>query len=496
MGFAAAVNRVAQGGPPPGIAPGQPGAPPVAPPRGVAAGMPPQVPMPMPMRPAPMGGGGGGFGKLEKRVAEDQRAVMGSYTREEEDTQKLADAQIAKADEHAEMQRQVAAQQQAMILAQQERDQDASMRLQTWRDQSMKYADDLRSQKLDPNRYMANQSTGAKMGMIAGGILGGILSAWQGGENQFIKTINGEIDKDIRAQQESYERGKDFLKQRDTVYGQMVQSTGDQRLAAMQVRQSLLESAKMDLEAQAQKLGIPEIHARAKIAIGAIDREQKNLGMQWDQYALQAAQRQAAAAQAARVAQEKLMHDRAIELTKLGQEQQKIDIERDKAGAAAAGKETKGVVNVKDTGGNLVQMKAVSEDAAKNYQEYSKIAPEARRLIGVMKQTYDHPTSKAEYEAARHKLIEIMPAVFGFGRGPSVAQVEHTFGPEAIPEHRDYLRDWSWNRRNGQKALDDLDAGLSNIDRSTKEATFSPKDLGNVENGTEKKMPDTVQMKE
>lgn len=285
------------------------------------------------------GGGGGEIARLTRAVKGDQGDVEGAIRSEADATRMLGDLQAAGKLAVADQQHQAVLQQQAALAHQAEIDADANQRLAAWRDQSMKMADDLRSQKLDPNRFMRNASTGDQMSFILGGVLGGIMQANQGGENQFMRTLNGLIDRDIMAQQEDYSRGKDQLAARNTIYGQMVQATGDARLAAMQVRQGQLEAAKMDLEATASQYAAPEIRQRAEVAASAIDKELAATHMAFDQHGLQVAQQQANAVAAARAAQQRAAVEALEKAAKLELERRRVAVDEKKADNEAGKKQ-------------------------------------------------------------------------------------------------------------------------------------------------------------
>lgn len=254
----------------------------------------------------------------------------------------LGQAETARAEGMAQANEREAARQREVLEHQQRVEADTQQRMGEWQQRSAQIADDIRGQKIDPNRMFGNASAATKFSMVIGGALGGIVSAWSGGENQFLKTVNGLIERDLNAQQDDYNRQKDYLKSRDTLYGQMRETAGDQRLAALQYRQGMLEQAKTQLQADSDRLGIPEIAARNKILVDGVDREQAKLQKEIDAHALQVKQQQATAAAAATQAREKQLWDRSMELAKLDLEKRKIEGESGKKAADSLEKRTQG----------------------------------------------------------------------------------------------------------------------------------------------------------
>src|SRR5262249_42523002 len=147
-------------------------------------------------------------------------------------------------------------------------------------------------------------------------------------------------DRDIDAQKENYARGKDYLKGRDTLYSQMMQASGDQRVAALQTRQGYIQAAQMQLNAQMQRANNPVIAANGEKAADGLQRLYDQNQLALAQAAAQAARARAAAALAAQKAAEKEAFDRAERVAKLGLEGRRVAVEEQKADVEKAGKTT------------------------------------------------------------------------------------------------------------------------------------------------------------
>jgi hypothetical protein len=112
---------------------------------------------------------------------------------------------------------------------------------------------------------------------------------------------------------------------------------------------------------------------------------------------------------------------------------------------------------------------AINEQAAKDWHDYQRISPEAHRLYGVLQSALKNG-DPAAYDAAKGKLIEVLPALYGYARGPSVSQVEHTFGPDVIPDYPHWYSPTLSSRVDTK--IDDLGKTLSTLDSSMRTDTF------------------------
>lgn len=131
----------------------------------------------------------------------------------------------------------------------------------------------------------------------------------------------------------------------------------------------------------------------------------------------------------------------------------------------------------------------VNKKAADDWKEYSDAKGEADRLLQVMKASQPSTLygegggsgDPAKYEAARAKMIEILPKIYGFNRGPTQAQVKLTFGPEAIPEYVHWYSPAIRSR--AETKLNELEGTLNQIDKSVRASTF-PQSTGQTQSPT------------
>ena len=127
---------------------------------------------------------------------------------------------------------------------------------------------------------------------------------------------------------------------------------------------------------------------------------------------------------------------------------------------------------------NGVPKQAVNAKAATDWKEYTDARAEAVRLLGVMKASQPSTLygpgggsgDPASYEAARAKMVEILPKIYGFNRGPSLSQVKVTMGPEAIPEYVHWYSPALRSR--AEEKLNELQNTIQTIDGAMKQSTF------------------------
>lgn len=112
---------------------------------------------------------------------------------------------------------------------------------------------------------------------------------------------------------------------------------------------------------------------------------------------------------------------------------------------------------------------ALNERSAKDYQEYSSVKGTVQQQISVMKNAVKNG-DPARYEAARGILLETMPKMLGYNRGPSQAQVKETFGPESIPHYVHWYSPSLSSRANEKVA--NLDETIQGIDKAMNTNTF------------------------
>lgn len=296
-----------------------------------------ETPPTAPAAPKPAGGGGGlfsnGLGVLKGAWEKARATQLGNYETDKSLAGEQGINQVAKVLAMSDLQEQQAAQIQAAAEKQAQVDAEANERHAQFMNRSMELADDVAKQQVDPGRFFQSKGAGEKALYIVGGVLGGMLQGLQGsGENSFIRQVNHLVDSDIAAQQSAIDNKKASLGARGSLLNQMMQETGDRRLAAMQTRNLMFESMKQSLAAKADALGVPEIRTRAQQGIQALQREQDNLNEVFKREAYGTAVSQANAAAAARAHAEQVAWDRAMKVNELGLKKDELEIQRLKAG--------------------------------------------------------------------------------------------------------------------------------------------------------------------
>jgi hypothetical protein len=122
--------------------------------------------------------------------------------------------------------------------------------------------DAVANNRINPSSYMENQSTPAKVATVIGIILGG-FGTKANGENQAVKHLNDQIDRDIKAQQLSMDKQNNMLKFN-------MQRTSDLNDAMKLTKAQLQEIYATKLEQAAAKSKDPMAQARAMQATGQI----------------------------------------------------------------------------------------------------------------------------------------------------------------------------------------------------------------------------------
>lgn len=124
----------------------------------------------------------------------------------------------------------------------------------------------MRNNTIDPKRFFNNMSTGHKIGAAIAMILGGASAGTLGGENPAVKIFNKEIENDIDAQKNDQTNKINLFKLHR-------EALGDDREAAMQTRNNLLQVAKVKLDEQMGNLPGPMAGQRATLLKSQIDNE-------------------------------------------------------------------------------------------------------------------------------------------------------------------------------------------------------------------------------
>ncbi len=277
------------------------------------------------------GGGGPGLGGLKSAWDEARGTQLADYDTDKMLARQLGINQSEKTAQMADLETLHAQRQERDAQIQQEQEAKTAEQHERYLARNRELADDSGKQKVDPGRLFRDKSTGERFAFALGGVLGGALSGLTGGPNEFMSRVDKMIDRDIAAQEKEIDNKKASLSARNTVYGQMLQETGDRRLAAQQTRNLMYEAAKQKLAADAERLGIPSVKTQAEQAAQIFQHKQDELNVQFKHDAYATAQAQAAAAAAAQRQAEEKAGQRQMQVAELGLKKDAQEIERAKA---------------------------------------------------------------------------------------------------------------------------------------------------------------------
>lgn len=272
---------------------------------------------------------------LRGRLNEAQLATMEGLDQDAELQRDQGDAKAKKMEQFAKLYEQQAADQEIDARMQQQADFDAKQKHVAFLERNEKLANDIGEQKIDPGRLMRSKSTAEKGLFVVSSILGGALRGLDGGRNDALDRMDKEIDQDINAQQSAIDNKKASMSARQSLFGQMLQETGDSRVATMQTRNLMYESFKQKLLSEGERSNIPEVKINAEQGARAIQAKQDANRENLAASALQQAQQAAAAAAGARAAAEKDAWKRSMEVSELALKKDELEIKR-----AASNKES------------------------------------------------------------------------------------------------------------------------------------------------------------
>ncbi len=282
------------------------------------------------------GGGAGAAGGVSGPFAAWQKAQDRQLSAIDEEKMLAGDLGASKAGRIqavGDLQERAAAKMQRDAEDQQKVDEAAHAKMSAFLDRNAEMADQIGRAKIDPGRLMRNSDAGQMFSMGIGAAMGGMLAGLNGGPNQFMAHVDRMIDRDIKAQEGDIDNQKSALASRQSIFGQMLSETGDRRLASMQTRNLMYEAAKTKLQADSDRLGIPEVRAQSMLAINAIDQKQAAMNEDMKKHAWQLAQQQAAAGVAAQRAAEERAWQRQKDIFEMGYKTDELQVKRDEIGA-------------------------------------------------------------------------------------------------------------------------------------------------------------------
>lgn len=277
------------------------------------------------------GGGSNGIADARARFEASQQGQLDLMGKEAQLQSERGVAQADRMDAVADKEEEQAAKQIAMAKQQEAIQNDAHQYASDFMKETMRQNEELSSAKVDRRRVFKNMSAGDGVMFGLASALSGMMQGLQGGPNQFLSYVERRMDADVGDQMKEIDNKRTAISARQNMFGQLLQQSGSRDVAAMQLMNLQLEAMKQQTKAFADKSGIPEALKASDQARNMIEQKQKQLetGIYQARYQQKVAEAQAAAQQ--RAAAEEKAHQLMVETIKLQQEQQKIDIERDKA---------------------------------------------------------------------------------------------------------------------------------------------------------------------
>lgn len=287
------------------------------------------------------------LGGLREEMRVATRGYLDSFDKQKEAKQDIADATAARLETQAYYGADAAQRMQIDaekgLRVQQAANQRAETEMSAMEDERKALAE----KKIDPQRlFRGNEFAG--VAVLVGATLGGFMSSANGGKNVFMDHLDKLIDRDIDAQKEDMANGRNALAMRNTMFGQRMAMTQDNRLATMQHQNMQYEATKQMIASRMAGMSAPIARAEGAEAISQIDEKQSFLRKEIavGAYQGEVARQQAAAAAAAAANERAWQHSvKTVELgqadRKLGTEERqgdrRLDIEEGKAAATSAG---------------------------------------------------------------------------------------------------------------------------------------------------------------
>lgn len=291
----------------------------------------PVAPLQNPVRQTAIGaaggsmGGGGGMGGLMGRLRGAQHNQLNTLDEQKDLVEQRGDLVAERVDSEAKMQELAAARMKRDAEVMQEHQKAAEAKHEAFLQRNQQLADDIGAQKIDPGRLMQNTSAAGKIGMAISGFLAGV-----GGQGPaFMQRIDNMVGEDVKAQIANVDNKKSALAGRQSLFAQMMQESGDRRVAEAQTRNLIYESVKQDLAAKSARLGIPEIQNSAAMTAKEIQSSKQDpLQTQIATENLRNAQAAAAAAAAAQRQAEERMWSHSMQVGEMALKKDELDIKR------------------------------------------------------------------------------------------------------------------------------------------------------------------------
>lgn len=223
----------------------------------------------------PAGGGGGGAPANPDPFGIDgaNRALLDSYRMQGEGILAQSDAERARSMRRAEMLSTAAKHREEDATIQLSEQAEADRRFNEMQADAQKQLDEVRAQKVDPDRLM--KSDGMAFKAIIGGLFGGLyMGINKLSSNPFIDNLNKQIDRDIAAQEKNIDQGRAAVADKMNLIRDQRTQFKDSQVAKLQAKNLAYEATITAIEAEAAKFDDPISQARAAQGIAGVQREQ------------------------------------------------------------------------------------------------------------------------------------------------------------------------------------------------------------------------------
>lgn len=199
------------------------------------------------------------------------KGMGGAFGMQESGLKQAADAGAKQATAEASYYQKAIDDSQRMLQEQQVKEQHRNQSLEDQAKAIQNISDQYNNAKVDPNRVFHNASTGQKIGMFIGLALAGKAAP---------ELVNQIVTRDIDAQKNDISNIGRKLDAQQNLYTEMRQRFGDSRQAELASRMVMLDNVKLRMEQTAAQYKAPIIQAQAKTAIGQIEAQKQQAGMQ------------------------------------------------------------------------------------------------------------------------------------------------------------------------------------------------------------------------
>ena len=180
---------------------------------------------------------------IKNKVGESQSAIGTAQKDYLKSINEMERAQIAEAQKNEELHQSMADQIDDMAEKSKVREEERQKKMDKVINDLDETFKQIEQKKIDPNRYWANKSTGQKIMMGLGTFLAGL----GGGDNRVLQYVNKQIQNDIAAQKDQFDRQG---QRAQNMYKVMLQRFGDERKAEAATEAMMIKSMQQRINAK------------------------------------------------------------------------------------------------------------------------------------------------------------------------------------------------------------------------------------------------------